>query len=115
MAVGARAMYRVWNYVTQYSLLLVIGAVFALFWAGLDPLSYRQFAAWPLWFGDTLGTDIAQWQQAFGPGHAEFQLGDVRRVVTVQYIVNDMLMAAFFAIAAKEVWEAVILRNGSLR
>jgi NhaA family Na+:H+ antiporter len=30
-------------------------------------------------------------------------------------LVNDILMALFFAIAAKEVWEAVALKDGSLR
>jgi len=35
--------------------------------------------------------------------------------LTLHYLVNDVLMAFFFAIAAKEVWEAVILKNGSLR
>ena len=37
------------------------------------------------------------------------------KVLSLHYLVNDMLMAFFFAIAAKEVWEAVILKNGSLR
>ena len=37
------------------------------------------------------------------------------RTLTLHYLVNDILMALFFAIAAKEVWEAIILENGSLR
>jgi NhaA family Na+:H+ antiporter len=33
----------------------------------------------------------------------------------VHYLINDVLMAFFFLIAGKEVWEAIILKNGSLR
>ena len=32
-------------------------------------------------------------------------------LLTLHFLINDMLMALFFAIAAKEVWEAVILRE----
>jgi NhaA family Na+:H+ antiporter len=42
-------------------------------------------------------------------------LHDGHRTLTLHYLVNDVLMAFFFAIAAKEVWEAVILEEGSLR
>jgi len=48
-----------------------------------------------------------------GEAHAEG--GGVMRTLTLHFLVNDVLMAFFFAIAAKEVWEAVILENGSLR
>lgn len=37
------------------------------------------------------------------------------RSLTLNSLVNDVLMAFFFAIAAKDVWEALILKNGSLR
>ena len=29
-------MYRVWNFVTNYSLLLILGAIIALIWANID-------------------------------------------------------------------------------
>lgn len=108
-------LYRVWNYVTQYSLLLIIGAVMALFWANIDPTSYHHFVEYPLWFNDLLGSDIHHWQEAYGAAHTHYEFGDVHRVLTVHFLVNDLLMALFFAVAAKEVWEAVILRSGSLR
>lgn len=97
-------MYRVWNFVTNYSLLLIIGAIIALIWANTDPVSYHHFVEFPI-------------ADHFFIGHAHYGSdGQVEyRTLTLQYLVNDILMAFFFAIAAKEVWEAIILENGSLR
>ena len=91
-------MYRVWQFVTEYSLLLIFGAVIALIWANVDYQSYAAFTEYELWEDAPIGHD----------SHGV-------RTLTLQYLVNNMLMALFFAIAAKEVWEAVILKNGSLR
>lgn len=91
-------MYRVWNFITNYSLLLILGALVALIWANTDPHGYHAFVEMPLWENAPIG-----------------HLHDGHRTLTLHYLVNDLLMAFFFAIAAKEVWEAVILRNGSLR
>jgi NhaA family Na+:H+ antiporter len=41
--------------------------------------------------------------------------GHAHRTLTLHYLINDVLMALFFAIAGKEVWEAVALKNGALR
>lgn len=97
-------MYRVWNFLTQYSLLLILGAIIALIWANTDPHSYHALV-------DFVIVDH------FFIGHAHYDAaGQVEyRTLTLHYLVNDVLMAFFFAIAAKEVWEAVILKNGSLR
>ncbi|KGB81923.1 MAG: sodium:proton antiporter [Confluentimicrobium sp.] len=95
-------MYKVWNFVTNYSLLLIAGAVIALFWANIDPHSYHAFVDFVL-------------IDDFIIGHAHEVDGHIERTLTLHYLVNDGLMAFFFAIAAKEVWEAVILKNGSLR
>lgn len=91
-------MYRIWNFVTNYSLLLIIGAGIALVWANTHPESYHHFVDYPLIADSFVG-----------------HLHDGHRTLTLHYLVNDVLMAFFFAIAAKEVWEAVILENGSLR
>ena len=91
-------MYRVWQFVTEYSLLLILGAVIALIWANVDYASYSAFTEYTLWDDAPIGHAV-----------------DGDRALTLQYLVNNMLMALFFAIAAKEVWEAVILRDGSLR
>lgn len=96
-------MHKVWGFLREYSLLLVIGAVLALVWANLAPESYHHLVEYPLlehaWIGHA---------------HVD-EAGHVHRTLTVHYLVNDVLMALFFAIAGKEVWEAVILREGSLR
>ncbi|HEU0221607.1 MAG TPA: Na+/H+ antiporter NhaA [Paracoccaceae bacterium] len=96
-------MYKVWSFLTEYSLLLVIGAVIALVWANLSPESYHAVIEYPLlenpWIGHL---------------HSDAE-GHVSRTLTVHYLINDAFMALFFAIAGKEVWEAVILKEGSLR
>ncbi len=97
-------MYRVWNFVTNYSLLLIFGALIALVWVNLDPESYHHFVEFEL-----IHDFIVGHAHYSADGHLEY------RSLTLHYLVNDVLMAFFFAIAAKEVWEAVILRNGSLR
>lgn len=107
-------MYRVWNFVTNYSLLLIIGAVIALIWANLNPGSYHHFVEYPIWFNNWVGLDLGYWQKSYGHGYEAFP-SDTTKVLSFHYLVNDILMAFFFAIAAKEVWEAVILKNGSLR
>lgn len=96
-------MYRVWNFITGYSLLLIGGAIVALIWANLDIDSYHHFTEFVIWADAPIG-------HLHDDGH-----GHVVRDLTLHYLVNDVLMALFFAIAAKEVWEAVILKNGSLR
>lgn len=108
-------MYRVWNFITTYSILLISGAIIALVWANLDPHSYHHFVEYPIWFNGWIGLDIGYWEKAYGEAAHHFEYGDVEKVLTFHYLINDMLMALFFAIAGKEVWEAVILKNGSLR
>ncbi|MFT6452468.1 MAG: NhaA family Na+:H+ antiporter [Halocynthiibacter sp.] len=96
-------MYRVWNFVTNYSILLILGAVTALIWANLDAGSYHDFVEF------VIVDDFF-----IGHPHADAE-GHIHRTLTLHYLFNDVLMAFFFAIAAKEVWEAVILKEGSLR
>ncbi|QBY02475.1 sodium:proton antiporter [Rhodophyticola sp. CCM32] len=96
-------MYRVWNFITSYSLFLIGGAIIALIWANIDASSYHHMVDFVL-------------IDDFFIGHLHVdELGHIHRTLTLHYLVNDVLMALFFAIAAKEVWEAVILKNGSLR
>lgn len=96
-------MYRVWNFVANYSLLLISGAAIALVWANTFPDSYYSLKHFVF-------------IQDFFIGEAEVhENGEIQRVLSLDYLVNGVLMAFFFAIAAKEVWEAVVLENGSLR
>ncbi|MEO1551104.1 MAG: Na+/H+ antiporter NhaA [Pseudomonadota bacterium] len=108
-------MYRVWNFLSSYSLLLVIGAVIALIWANTDPHSYHHFVETPLWANDLIGAEYSYWKKSYGEGAAALVAPGSERVLSLHYLVNDVLMAFFFAVAGKEVWEAVILKNGSLR
>ncbi len=108
-------MYRVWNFVINYSVLLILGALIALVWANFDPHSYHHMVEYPIWFNDWVGTNASNWMYKYGEEFHIESIGDVTRVLTFHYLINDVLMAFFFAIAAKEVWEAIILKNGSLR
>ena len=109
-------MYRVWGFLTEYSLLLVLGALIALVWANTDPHSYHHFVETPLWVNDIVGAKFDYWVKAYGEGAVEKLHGATgERVLSLHYLVNDVLMAFFFAIAGKEVWEAVALKSGSLR
>lgn len=91
---------KVWNFVSQYSLLLITGALLALVWANISPHSYHDLVDFVLFKKSFIG---------YIPEGAEY------RKLTVHYLINDILMAFFFAVAGKEVWEAVALKNGSLR
>ncbi|WGH80427.1 Na+/H+ antiporter NhaA [Jannaschia ovalis] len=108
-------MYRVWNFLTNYSLLLILGALIALIWANTDNHSYHLLVEYPLWFNDLIGVDLHHWEVMMGEDAEAFGHAETAKVMTAHYLVNDILMAFFFAIAGKEVWEAVILENGSLR
>lgn len=96
-------MYRTWRFLSEYSVLLVLGALIGLVWANVDAASYHAVIEYPL--------------LERGPiGHLHLDAeGHAHRTLTLHYLINDLLMALFFAIAGKEVWEAVALREGSLR
>lgn len=64
------------------SLLLILGAAAGLAWANIDPASYR------------------------GLVHARLPLGE--NGLDLLFVVNEMLMAFFFALAGKEIWEAML-------
>ena len=72
------------RFLLENSLLLIGGSALALIWANVNPTSYHQL----------LHTSLAP--------SAE---GDSFSLV---HVVNDGLMALFFAMAAKEVWESLL-------
>ena len=88
----------VWSFIEEYSILLVVGAFGALAWANIDFNSYHHIV------------DMVLIEHSL-VGH----LHDGHRTLTLHYLINDVLMALFFAIAGKEVWEALALKSGSLR
>lgn len=89
---------KLWNFIQEYSLLLIFGALAALGWANYDYDSYHHLVEMVLIDHSPVG-----------------HLHDGHRTLTLHYLINDVLMALFFAMAGKEVWEAIILKNGSLR
>jgi len=106
---------RVWRFLQDYTLLLIIGALIALIWANVDNHSYHHLIEFPLLGNDWVGAKYDYWSKAYGEGYAAVLGPGPERVLSLHYLVNDVLMAFFFAIAGKEVWEAVILKEGSLR
>ncbi|MGV1793589.1 Na+/H+ antiporter NhaA [Rhizobium sp. A37_96] len=96
-------LYRTWKLLEEYSLLLILGSVIALVWANTSPETYHGLIEFALRSDGLVGE-----LHVAADGYA-------RRTLTVHYLINDVLMALFFAIAGKEVWEAVALRNGALR
>lgn len=79
------------RFLLENSLFLVIGAVTALIWANVDLESYEHLVHFELFHSSWIG-------------HPH---GDARSF-TVGFLFNDVLMALFFAIAGKEVWEATL-------
>ncbi len=94
-------MKRTWKFIADYSLLLISGAALALVWANVSPHSYHDIID-----GVLLKDSLIGYQKG-GEGSS--------RVLTFHYLINDVLMAFFFAVAGKEVWEAIALKDGSLR
>ncbi len=84
-------MRRTIRFLLENSLFLIFGAVAGLLWANLDHHSYEALLHFPILENDWIG--------AAHDGH---------KVINLHYLVNDMLMALFFAIAGKEVWEALL-------
>lgn len=92
-----------WGVIEQYSVLLIVGSILGFVWANTDPLHYKNFH------------DIVLLDDVFiGHAHRE-PTGDIHRTLTLHYLINDLLMALFFAIAGKEIWESVALKNGKLK
>ena len=95
-------MHKVWNVISTYSLLLLTGAALALIWANLDKDSYQHLVHFVLWNHAPIGL-------------LHHEGGVAVRALTLHFLINDICMAFFFAIAAKEVWEGIVLQDGELR
>lgn len=91
-------MYRVSSFVPRFARALLGGAVVATLWVNLAPASYYDAIEWrlvdlplPLWLAPT-----------------PISLTPLR-------LVAEGLMALFFLVLGKELWEAIVLDRGSLR
>ena len=127
------------RFLFENSVFLIVGAVVALFWANMAPdrvndkgeiverQSYGRFVHFAI-----LGADEAHQVAPLDDGqqphtdHPRGWTGNLYRTlierpdihghrhgVTMHFLVNDLLMALFFAIAACEVWES-LLPGGAL-
>lgn len=108
------------------SFLLIAGTLLALLWANgafnlgaipeslrLSPESYVEFIEFDLisgWSGDHGGADHsadnAPPQNGGEVNHSEDSGG--HHGLSIHFLINDIFMALFFAIAAKEVWESML-------
>lgn len=128
------------RFLFEYSLFLVAGAFIALVWANVEAGdehgSYHRFVHWEpfaMFTGDSAddadhGDDAAHAKsEAHADEEADHEEGDEEEAaaagtdhgtaghhsINLHFLVNDILMALFFAIAAKEVVEA-LLPGGAL-
>lgn len=78
----------------EFSIPLIAGVVFAVIWANLDAHGYHHAVHWsPFASGD-----------AHGHGHSAGFLGHLN----LHFLMNDLFMAMFFGLAAKEITEACL-------
>jgi NhaA family Na+:H+ antiporter len=113
-----KSRHRAVAFLFENSIFLVGGALIALIWANIDYESYNSFVKYDLWGGEHHEADAE-------PNAADPATGDAAKDdedaeashghdgFTIQFLVNDILMALFFAIAFSEVWEA-LLPGGAL-
>ncbi|MBU1430917.1 Na+/H+ antiporter NhaA [Myxococcota bacterium] len=79
------------DFLLENSLFLIFGAIAALIWANINLESYEHFLHLNLLDNHWVG-----------------QPGEHGRHISLHFLVNDILMALFFGIAGKEVWEATL-------
>ncbi|MGP3696340.1 Na+/H+ antiporter NhaA [Rhodobacter sp. NSM] len=91
-------MYRVSPFLRSFGLALVAGILLALLWANARPESYHD--AIDLRLADL---PLPAWLAPAGV------------TVTPASLVGDLLMAPFLFLLGKELWEAMVLRRGTLR
>jgi NhaA family Na+:H+ antiporter len=84
------------RFLLENSLFLLFGAVVGLVWANLDHEAYEAFLHLAL---------LELPSSWFGTPHGD------HRVLDIHFLINDLGMAFFFAIAGKEVWEAFLPRG----
>jgi NhaA family Na+:H+ antiporter len=100
-------MKRAINFLIENSLFLIIGAVGGLLWANVNIESYEHLLHWGHFKNEWLGMLVPDPEN---PGDFKrfFPNGPFIKVFDLHYFVNDILMALFFAIAGKEVFEATL-------
>ena len=90
------------RFLFENSIFLIVGAITALLWANSDNESYKHLLHLPL-FENGFFYDHNYFNEQVSSG-----VSDPKKVFTLHYLVNDVFMALFFAIAGKEVFEATL-------
>lgn len=97
--------------VFDFSLFLVAGSIIALVWANVDPSTPDREGSYDAFVHLAIELPQVVDSVLFGPepdataGHGE---GATHSRFTLHFLVNDLLMAFFFAIAGKEALEAFL-------
>ena len=87
------------QFLLDNSAFLITGAIAALVWANFDKTAYEHF----------INADLLEWLGSSDVHHdAPPGGGQGHHGLSVHFVINDILMAFFFAIAGKEVWEALL-------
>ena len=89
------------NFLFENSIFLIVGAIVALVWANTDNETYSLLHL-PL-FENGFFYDHNYFNEQVSAG-----VDAPKKVFTLHYLVNDVFMALFFAIAGKEVFEATL-------
>ncbi len=90
------------------SLFLIGGAILALVWANLDADSYHATMEYDVGRFLGIGHDEPVSAPETPPADGTHSAEHHAHPLTLAFLVNDILMALFFALAAKEVWEAML-------
>lgn len=89
----------------EFSIPLLAGVIVAMLWANIGPATYSAFIHTPLHQMGSLFNHV--------PHDGAADHGGWEHYLTLPFLVNDIFMALFFGIAAKEITEAC-LPNGAL-
>ncbi len=89
----------------EFSIPLIIGVICAMIWANVSPESYHALVHTPI---HSLGGIFSH-----GAGHGDVSHSGWDHYLSLHFLINDIFMALFFGIAAKEITEAC-LPNGAL-
>lgn len=104
------------SFLFENSIFLIAGALGALVWANLDADSYHHFVHFDVghvFQGHGSGETAVHEGAAVLEQAAEHGESGAAHTFNLHFLINDVLMALFFAIAGKEVWEA-LLPGGAL-
>ncbi|GAB5443307.1 MAG: Na+/H+ antiporter NhaA [Fuerstiella sp.] len=88
----------------EFSIPLILGVICAMIWANVSPDSYHALVHTPVHHLGTIFDHVE---------HAEVSHSGIDYYLSLHFLINDIFMALFFGIAAKEITEAC-LPNGAL-